>query len=219
MNDGLVSSTASIAISSSKSIAGTRNMDARTNFVVGSSEYCICWTGPICSNTDSSQPNPIDCMCGTNICGADDGRYCTASLNQCRLRPEKTCTSMEDNTLTKNPIACQCSSSVDCSDTTGQFCYTLKNGATSGCKTRAIISEGMLFNQVNINIGRPAGGAFSVVVSPDGKNVYVPLSGRIIYWIRNVDTGELTDEVKLITNNLDGASVAAVSPNGKNVFS
>ena len=72
----------------------------------------------------------------------------------------------------------------------------------------------MLFNQVNINIGR----AFSVVVSPDGKNVYVPVSGRIIYWIRDVDTGELTNEVKLINNDLDGASDVAVSPNGKNVY-
>ena len=60
------------AVSSSKSIDSVTSMDARTNFVVGSAvhkNYCICWTGPICSNTDASQPNPTDCMCGTKVCG------------------------------------------------------------------------------------------------------------------------------------------------------
>ena len=29
---------------------------------------CVCWTGPPCANSDSSQPNLKNCMCGNNIC-------------------------------------------------------------------------------------------------------------------------------------------------------
>ena len=66
-------------------------------------------------------------------------------------------------------------------------------------------------------------GAYSVTVSPCGKNVYV-VSGKtvcptIVYWDRNMDTGELTNQVNLIdSTNLGFPINIVISPDGKNAY-
>ena len=78
-----------------------------------------------------------------------------------------------------------------------------------------------LSDQVNIIDTTNLNGAYSVAVSPDGKNVYAVArkSKSIVHWDRDSSTGALTNQVVLIdATNLDGASCVIVSPDGKNVY-
>ena len=66
-------------------------------------------------------------------------------------------------------------------------------------------------------------GAYSVTVSPCGKNVYAVSHsssvGTIVYWDRNMDTGELTNQVNLIdSTNLEYPINIVISPDGKNAY-
>ena len=78
-----------------------------------------------------------------------------------------------------------------------------------------------LTNKVNLIDSTNLVGARGVVVSPDGKNVYVVAynSNSIVHWDRDTATGALTNQVNLTdSTNLYCPNSVAVSPDGKNIY-
>jgi hypothetical protein len=90
------------------------------------SQYCICLSAPICTNTDGTANNNNPCMCGNTRCTSASGYYCTSSINLCTFGPSCGTT---DGSIANAAPGCRCGSE-SCNSVTGLICYSTNGGGS-----------------------------------------------------------------------------------------
>ena len=98
---------------------------------------CLCATGPICSETDSTTSNSAECICGGAACTLVTGLYCDSSTSTC----SRGSACSETDGSVANSDACPCGTSY-CYASVGLYCISSLNFCGKTCSLGEYRSAG-----------------------------------------------------------------------------
>ena len=151
---------------------------------------CVCWIGSTCSKVNGTEMNPSDCMCGSNICDADEGLYCLETTNECSKIP--ACAVTNGSAVNSNECVC---GSTTCTSSSGLFCDVTAAKGGGQCSlssdswfvkastgTCADISGKMIQNLEDCGKGAVILGYSNTVASDLNPDYYDALAGGCFYY-------------------------------------